>query len=794
MRTLIAYVAAIEVIFGFVALPFLDPEQFPTLSPPLALSVQIIGFGGCGLYLFLSGRDARSKTLGAGLLVIGSAFAFTPLVNGSLTSWMHRFPVDAFLPYLFWSFATHFPTRSIRSRSDVVVGVTAKAMLALGCALLVLQWLPAESNIARMFDRSAPSSLWSPIVYTSSGLSLAAIVLRVRRAVDEDRTRVHFFLSGLIAPGLAFGLVLPMLYLYFPGAINTSEGRFFVIPLIHCALVSLPLVTTYALAVDRAIGVQRVIKISVRYYLAKSIGLMLVVVPAIAGFSLTWAKREETLQSLILSPSGGLIVAFLFSAGVAFVLRQRVTESIDRTFFRDSYDAAVSAIEIKNSVASAPSLAELAGTIRRSIDSTLHLTNASLMIRSEEGWLDPERRLRSLPIDATLFWHLHDYPTQSRDLEPKLTKDEIAWLVDARAELLAPVNDQAGSIIGAVVLGRKSSELPYDQRDKTYLMAALHLAAPRIQAMTDSSLDSVESVGETPASACVSCDQIFGQYALRCPLCGGEMVTLGFPKLIGNRYECQRRLGSGSVGIALLAEDRELGRTVVLKTLPQVRSQLVRALRDEARTMASMHHPNLTAIYDVESWRGMPILVMEYLAGGTLQDRIRSGVLQPEAVVAFGIDLFGALDFLHKNSIVHRDLKPSNIGFDASGRAKLLDFGFAKTMDQADPAQSYLAGTPRYLPPETFRGIEPGLLRDLWALSLTLFESISGRHPFACEDLSDTVRAIVGRDVPWLDENQVPNATQFNRFFQDVLQKDPRLRPQSAVETAARLEELSFTS
>jgi serine/threonine protein kinase len=211
-----------------------------------------------------------------------------------------------------------------------------------------------------------------------------------------------------------------------------------------------------------------------------------------------------------------------------------------------------------------------------------------------------------------------------------------------------------------------------------------------------------------------------------------------------------------------------LNRRVAIKTLPTVSADAMSRLAREARTMAALSHPNLATILGQESWRGTPILVCEYLHRGTLQQRLTRGPLATDEALTLCLTLLDALEYMHAQEVLHRDIKPSNIAFAKDGTPKLLDFGLAGLMERTQASTTHdgtsaapafgttMAGTVAYLPPAAFRGEAPTVLFDLWALTVVLFESIAGRHPFAAG--ADTAENICrGRFVAAIDgDREVP--------------------------------------
>lgn len=209
------------------------------------------------------------------------------------------------------------------------------------------------------------------------------------------------------------------------------------------------------------------------------------------------------------------------------------------------------------------------------------------------------------------------------------------------------------------------------------------------------------------------------------------MAPLRRTQVIADRYELQHEVGRGGMGEVWLALDRELDRPVALKFHDRQASEA--RFEREAHTAAALSHPNIVCIYDYGLANGRPYLVLEHLAGGTLADRLASAdALADSEAEQIARDIAAALAHAHAQGVVHRDLKPSNILFGADGRAKLVDFGIARSSGQRTLTEAgSLLGTAAYMSPEQAAGKAPiGAATDVYAFGVILFQMLTGRLPF----------------------------------------------------------------
>ncbi len=205
------------------------------------------------------------------------------------------------------------------------------------------------------------------------------------------------------------------------------------------------------------------------------------------------------------------------------------------------------------------------------------------------------------------------------------------------------------------------------------------------------------------------------------------------------RFRVLGMLGAGALGRVYAAHDELLGKTVALKALSIAGSSDVERtafghfLR-EARAAARLQHPNIVALHEIDETAAL--LVLEHLPGGTLASRLaQTGPLSPPSVRRLALELLAGLAAAHRAGIVHRDVKPANIFFDAAGSAKLGDFGAAHLLAFGATQTGSFIGTLAYLSPEQINGSRVGAPTDLYALGATLYESLTGRPPFAGPDI-----------------------------------------------------------
>lgn len=279
--------------------------------------------------------------------------------------------------------------------------------------------------------------------------------------------------------------------------------------------------------------------------------------------------------------------------------------------------------------------------------------------------------------------------------------------------------------------------------------------------------------------------------------------TMALNQQIGP-YRIVAPLGAGGMGEVYRAHDSKLGRDVALKTLPREfaldASRLAR-FRREARTLASLNHPNIAAIYGLEESDGATHLVLELVEGETLR-----GPLPIDKVLDYARQIAEGLETAHEKGIIHRDLKPANIKVTPKGRVKILDFGLAKavwgkeenqdlskigpaeTVTQVETVVGQVLGTPAYMSPEQARGMQVDQRADVWAFGCVLYELLTGKRAFEGATLPETIEAVLGQEPDW---SVLPAKTpgRIRDLLRTCLEKSPPRRLHSIIKARRLIEQ-----
>jgi hypothetical protein len=303
--------------------------------------------------------------------------------------------------------------------------------------------------------------------------------------------------------------------------------------------------------------------------------------------------------------------------------------------------------------------------------------------------------------------------------------------------------------------------------------------------------EATESIDQVPVGAECLCGWVYSADHHYCSRCGSPLEQSIVPKAVPGRLQFERRIGKGGSGVVYEAVDLSLGRRVAVKTLPTLCSPSdIARLRREAQTLAAVSHRNLATVYGFKVYRGTPMIIMEFVDGSTLAERIP---LPLDVGIEVMLEVTEVVACLHKAGVVHRDIKPRNIAFNSAGDLKLLDFGLARLEREATMSGisgHVVVGTPAYLSPEAHGHQRAHPSFDLWALSVVFYEVLTGRRPFeggSPEELA--ARIIESRAIP-LTERLPTCSSGLARYFETAFAPDSTLRPRDAEQLAERLRAL----
>lgn len=269
-------------------------------------------------------------------------------------------------------------------------------------------------------------------------------------------------------------------------------------------------------------------------------------------------------------------------------------------------------------------------------------------------------------------------------------------------------------------------------------------------------------------------------------------------QVLSGRYQIEELLGQGGMSAVYKARDPNLQRPVAIKLIhPHLseNEEFVRRFESEATAIARLRHPNIVQVYDFNHDGDLYYMVLEYVAGETLQGRIKrlkaAGRLLPvRDALHYIIDICKAADYAHQRGMIHRDIKPANVMLDVNGNAILMDFGIAHILGgQQHTATGAVLGTALYMSPEQIQGLHPDARSDIYSLGVTLFEALGGRPPFEADSAMTLMMMHLNDPVPDLSQLHSGISEEVRAIVNRALEKDRMNRFQTCAEMAAALEQ-----
>lgn len=749
--------AAAQVILAILTLVTQPARDTGRVSP--ALQVATMGlYAAASACLAVAGfRDPAARALAFAYIGVAAAFAHAlapapaAWVPGAIQpAWAAflRLPGELTLLAGVWLFVLHFPRaergtlpeRTVRwfATAAVAVAVGGLAVHA-GLELVDRNAASAISQIFGPFDRERRDSHYWTIFFVALGFAVPVAARKFRLRYVAARRQIRPFMVSL---GIGFA---PIAILSALGSFSSTIAHLLrderVFPMatfaVFLGLWTLPVSTAVAALTPEALPLRWVIGRSIQYSMARSTLTAAIVVPiCLAGF-LLFSDPHRTIGQFLEGGGGAALSVALVSALLAG-LRTRVLALVDRLFSRGRVDVRSLIMDIGSAGRRRMSARDVGEALLTAVRTACHPTSAALLIATDCGALEPlVGHAEAMPARGALKELLESCPTvlglqdgRHEDIKGLLPALDREWVGAHCWHALTPIHGPGQVLIGAVCVGPPASGDEYHVDDYATLEALCSAAGPVLATR----LTRAATTGLGPGtvgleSECRVCGQLLAGVATACR-CGGPLVGSALPRVVAGRYELQRRIGAGGMGVVYQALDQSLGRRVALKALPELGPREAEQLRREARLMASLQHKGLAFVLGLETVGSSPVLVVEYLSRGTLFDRLRTdGPLDAGATVELGIALADALAYLHTHDVLHRDLKPSNVGFTEGGDAKLLDFGVAVAAKREDVHTA--AGTMLYMPPEALQGAPASHACDLWSLNVLLCEAWIGHHPLS---------------------------------------------------------------
>lgn len=793
-------------VIGFVVAWFLEGAG--------RRSVFLLGlalFGGTALWLDITGRDDRRALALAGVYWT-SAASFS---HDLILAVFRLLPVhldllkgvrpEAFFPAFLWQFARDFPrvtrfgsidrlsrlgTTLATAAGLVLFGVNVAGQLPVGQWLVLLSFLDRTYQQGRWF--------WL-IVFAAALAALTCVVVRGELADRKERGRVRAFLWSIAAALVPVSVVvfLESAWPTFAAFTRTGIGRVLADLIVYPPMLACPVLTAYIVLAHDLLDIKAAAQRAVRYLLTRWLIAWGTSIPAAILVVVVYLHRTQPLAAVLSTPNAQFLVWVAGLGALLLVFRDQLLGALDRWMLDDLSDPAGTLAELSDQLRTVRTLMELSTLVARAIERTLQSAADVYMIDSNET-LVCASRTRSPSWARSLVPVLLQGAGGPCVVEPRgrgsyfalLSTDDRLVIQREGIMAMCPIMPPGGGRIRSVVtLKTRRNALSLSRRDVQFLTAVCAAAA-----LAHAGLEQAggpEPVQDELALQCPVCFRIdtWRPDAGIC-VCGGAWERAALPHVIAGRFRLELFIGAGGMGVVYKALDLLLRRSVAVKTLPRLSVEASTRLLEEARAMASLQHPHMAILYGAELWRGTPVLLVEYFEGKTLSDRLHDGPLPIETAFQIGTTLADALDYLHKTGRSHGDIKPSNIAFTNGGVVKLLDFGLSRSLrDHA--AFEPLGGTLAYLSPDVLDGHAPGPAADVWALSVVIFQTFVGFHPFLIDrDIAGRIRAGF-HDRAMLQPVVAPTISE---CLCELLSVAPGVRPLSARALRERLEHVRISS
>lgn len=760
------------------------------------------GFATDGLWLITFGHaQEKARHLGTVFLIVSAAFCreaareISAEVTRSFSAGIGSvllINLDPLLPLYMWLFAADWLSGCTVEQAW---RISRTAGLWLSSALAITLLAIDIGN--HLFRGSAPNPAWIVsgqgnvywvLIFALMTTALGFLSGRIRHFQGKDRARASWILASLalglspvalevmaesVSPRFREWAHQPSVY----GALGC---------VISLALLTIPIGTGYAVLKKHALDVRVVLRRGLQCALAKYAFMLIAIAPLTALVFSMRANGNVTVHTWM---AAGATQRWFFTSAVGLAClasAQRILRKVDAVFFRPRYDARPMLDRAKVSFARAIDSVAVIAELNRCLSEAFEPRRASILIRSRSGTYDEIDGHASLDSQSSLVdlfasGSVHSLAVTDRVLRVVSAKD-AAWLVATAADIIVAIRSFVRPIVGLIAIADRLDGRPYYDEDRRFLedlTAAAATCLPDPERCPSGGAVNPTSIKRT-AAECTLCGFVSEPVPNRsyCERCSSPLHRSDIPRIINGKFRVKARIGIGGMGRVYLAEDLLLRRLVAVKTLSYISPRAEERLLSEGRTMSAASHPNLATIYGYEVCERRPLLIVEYLDGGTLGDRLNGMCLAIREVIELGLSICDALSYLHGLGSLHGDIKPANIGFTGSGRVKLLDFGLAEKVGESagDAAPRIRWGTPAYRCPDVEVVSDAVPQFDLWSLAAVLYEAIAG------EKVSN--QSTKRRHHPILDLRELREDVppELSHFFRRALHSNIEVRPATAQE------------
>ncbi|MCC6990636.1 MAG: GAF domain-containing protein, partial [Acidobacteria bacterium] len=586
-------VAAIKVLVALTGVPAALALVSSAPVEPYALNLAVFGIGGL-LLVSGGGRDRRLQLLGGLYLIIASAFAEPFLVkpDGPASVLVHLLVLskpEVFMALGVWLFAWSFPQEPVTRRGRAVAG----AFLALALALVVLVFvvnvvlqhnlLADAPAVFAALDRNAPKSLYWPLLFALALPAIPFLLAKARHVGLDGRRRVQLFLVALglgFLPIVAAVIATPFVPAFRDPAVRQNVGL-----VLYLALGSIVPMTAYAVAVNRVMDLQFVIRATLQYALARYAIWAVILVPISYLAVDVFVNRGLTFLQYIdaRDPAG---VLTLSGVGlVALTFRPQLVQAVDRWFRREPLDSALAMARLEHRFRASGNLREISVALAGELAAALHAERVDVLLQAEDGaaLVALDGSAPPLPRGSVLCELLHatrsEVHLDARSAIARLLPDaDQDWLIESGAEMLSPLVGSSGTLLGVVAIGAATQALPYTPSHVALVTAMCGHAAMQLEnrwlreaqggpSGPRAPLASGVAWQDEPAAWCPKCSETASSDTRRCR-CGGVTRPAVLPLFVNAKFRLQRFLGAGGTGVVYLATDLALDRQVAIKTLP----------------------------------------------------------------------------------------------------------------------------------------------------------------------------------------------------------------------------------